>query len=579
MGDFLEEGIKSSKVQCMAALQVAKKAIQSGSISIGKKKKEEVSAPFYHPQPQYNPHRANNNQNPHRPYAPVQTTTHQNRPAYAPRPRLNFEERGPRTYTPIAEPLAQLLERLRRAGLIHPIEGRVPEHPSKYFDATKRCVYYSNVPGHDTEDCFKLKNEIETLIKRGAIQCTLTPPNVNRNPLPNHQNQRANMITLDEEYDLKGTVVTIGNAEVARISPQKALNITVQMRPIVIVLTYLQQHATVTGDEEICYAPEDVNRGLPGREKITRRNITNPEAAEFWKRMSSKEYSVEEQLMKTPAQISIMDMLMSTKRVSQVLVNGGSWVNICPLSTLRELGIHLGEVKESHVRVRAFDGSQKDVIGEIYLALQIGKVDFPVLFQLMDILSCYNLLLGMPWIHMARAMPSTLHQYVKFEWGYQEIVVHGVWGHSAYLEYIVTFIEGLDGVALHALGNPVIVQIQDGYEGDDEIRVQARNRVGSQVIWSHRADWHNASGKKARTVSTREKDFVPENVASPGQSSVPEDDTIDRMGKLFMSMIEECYEGTDIKTPTIRDAEPGEELQNSTASPSLVRRSLGSMEL
>ncbi|XP_075081820.1 uncharacterized protein LOC142166439 [Nicotiana tabacum] len=44
------------------------------------------------------------------------------------------------------------------------------------------------------------------------------------------------------------------------------------------------------------------------------------------------------------------------------------------------------------------------------------------------------------------------------------------------------------------------------------------------------------------------------------------------MGKLFMNMIEECCKGTNTKTPTIRDAEPGEELQNWIASPSLVRR-------
>ncbi|XP_033515445.1 uncharacterized protein [Nicotiana tomentosiformis] len=41
------------------------------------------------------------------------------------------------------------------------------------------------------------------------------------------------------------------------------------------------------------------------------------------------------------------------------------------------------------------------------------------------------------------------------------------------------------------------------------------------------------------------------------------------MGKMFVNMIEECYEGVNIKTLTMRDAEPGEELRNWTASPSL----------
>nr|XP_033516253.1 uncharacterized protein LOC117280636 [Nicotiana tomentosiformis] len=42
IGDFLEEGIKSGKVQSMSVLQAASKAIQSGSIGSRKKKKEET---------------------------------------------------------------------------------------------------------------------------------------------------------------------------------------------------------------------------------------------------------------------------------------------------------------------------------------------------------------------------------------------------------------------------------------------------------------------------------------------------------------------------------------------------------
>jgi len=175
--------------------------------------------------------------------------------------------------------------------LIHPVEGWVPEYSSKYFDATKRYVYHSNVPVHYTEDYFKLKNEIETLSNNGTIQ--------NCNPLPNHRNQGVNMITLDEEYDLKGTIVTIGNTEAPRIPFQRATMSIVQMRPTVIVQTYQRQLDAAIGDGESqecktitwmyqqkgkakmidsaashvmtrcgrCYAPEDENRGNLGREQ------------------------------------------------------------------------------------------------------------------------------------------------------------------------------------------------------------------------------------------------------------------------------------------------------------------------
>ena len=46
--------------------------------------------------------------------------------------------------------------------------------------------------------------------------------------------------------------------------------------------------------------------------------------------------------------------------------------------------------------------------------MQIGPCTFNIEFQVMDISPSYNFLLGRPWIHIARAVPSTLHQKIKF---------------------------------------------------------------------------------------------------------------------------------------------------------------------
>ncbi|KAG5600627.1 hypothetical protein H5410_031997 [Solanum commersonii] len=121
MGDFIEEGVKSGKIQSMVALQAASRAIQLGSIGDIKKKREDVSAvthqpggpsyrnpnnpqitahtsyvPVYNTQPHYNPPRAPAYQNPPRPSVPVQTLIYQNRISYAPRPRPNPEARNAR---------------------------------------------------------------------------------------------------------------------------------------------------------------------------------------------------------------------------------------------------------------------------------------------------------------------------------------------------------------------------------------------------------------------------------------------------------------------------------------------------
>ena len=71
-------------------------------------------------------------------------------------------------------------------------------------------------------------------------------------------------------------------------------------------------------------------------------------------------------------------------------------------------------MRHTRTVVRAFDGTRLEVIGEIEIEMQIGPCTFTVEFQVMDISPSYNCLLGRPWIHIAGAVPSTLHQKIKF---------------------------------------------------------------------------------------------------------------------------------------------------------------------
>ncbi|XP_070009813.1 uncharacterized protein [Nicotiana sylvestris] len=101
--------------------------------------------------------------------------------------------------------------------------------------------------------------------------------------------------------------------------------------------------------------------------------------------------------------------------VSRVLVENGSSANICPLSTLQKLKIGTEGIHLNSVCVRGFDGGDKDSVADIMLKLLIGPVEFTMEFQVLDVVVSYNLLLGRPWIYAAKAVPSSLHQMVKFE--------------------------------------------------------------------------------------------------------------------------------------------------------------------
>ena len=98
----------------------------------------------------------------------------------------------------------------------------------------------------------------------------------------------------------------------------------------------------------------------------------------------------------------------------KVLIDNGFSLNVMPTTTLSRLLVDVSYMKRSHIVVRAFDRTRRDVIGEIELAIQIGPITFNIEFQVMDITPSYNCLLGKAWIHMARVIPSTLHQKIKF---------------------------------------------------------------------------------------------------------------------------------------------------------------------
>ncbi|XP_016730319.1 uncharacterized protein [Gossypium hirsutum] len=96
-----------------------------------------------------------------------------------------------------------------------------------------------------------------------------------------------------------------------------------------------------------------------------------------------------------------------------VLIDNGSALNVLPLSTLNRLPIDSSHMKTCQNIVRAFDGTERKIMGRIEIPLLIGPTVYEVDFLVMDIKPSYNCLLGRPWIHSAGAVPSSLHQKLK----------------------------------------------------------------------------------------------------------------------------------------------------------------------
>ena len=97
-----------------------------------------------------------------------------------------------------------------------------------------------------------------------------------------------------------------------------------------------------------------------------------------------------------------------------VLLDNSSALNVYPLVTATALGFSPSDFGPSTQIVKAYDGTQRTVLGTLSTHVMIGPVIYSILFQVLRIQSSFNLLLGRPWIHEAGAIPSSLHQKVKF---------------------------------------------------------------------------------------------------------------------------------------------------------------------
>ncbi|XP_070008388.1 uncharacterized protein [Nicotiana sylvestris] len=434
MGGMVEEGLKSNKIMSYSAIKATTQVIQGGTGGIGKKKREDV--------------------------AMVDSGTW-----------------------------------LRQLDMLILIQSKLPNPPPKNLDYSVIYEYCSGTPCHDTEKCWLLKSAIQELIDTNQIEVqALESPNINQNLMPAHMikivHEEANMIEIvhegGEPKKPSQTVMMIRSSGVKTVEQSTSEKSVLKSserssEPSIIVkkgsssdvvakvISWNYERVTVTyKGKEIkedvcetqgltrlrrCFASEELRKPKISKDNLVlvKKVVIKEEAEEFLRKMKAQDYSIVEKLRKTPAQISLegtehnralyLTAKYENSVVTRVLVDNGSSANICPLYTLSNLKVEDEKIHKNSICVWGIDSGGKDSVGDIMLELTIGPVEFTMEFHVLDVAVSYNLLLGRPWIHAAKAVPSALHQMVKFEWDRQEIVVHGDDSLCAHSDAIVPFIE------------------------------------------------------------------------------------------------------------------------------------------
>ena len=99
--------------------------------------------------------------------------------------------------------------------------------------------------------------------------------------------------------------------------------------------------------------------------------------------------------------------------IKRALVDTGAFINLIPLSTLQAAGISERKIQGCPIEVTGFDRRGEYNSGHIQLWLKVGPIASLAHFHMVRTEVSYHVLLGRPWLHKHRLVPSTYHQCVK----------------------------------------------------------------------------------------------------------------------------------------------------------------------
>ncbi|XP_030938120.1 uncharacterized protein LOC115963301 [Quercus lobata] len=107
------------------------------------------------------------------------------------------------------------------------------------------------------------------------------------------------------------------------------------------------------------------------------------------------------------------------------MIDQGSGADVMYPDLFKGLGLKKEELMKHTSPLVGFDGKVVIPEGQISLPMIMGGREVSVTFTIVSSFFPYTTILGRPWIHSMRAVPSTLHVKIKFPTERGVIVIKG----------------------------------------------------------------------------------------------------------------------------------------------------------
>ncbi|XP_074266931.1 uncharacterized protein LOC141590223 [Silene latifolia] len=111
--------------------------------------------------------------------------------------------------------------------------------------------------------------------------------------------------------------------------------------------------------------------------------------------------------------------------VRKALLDTGSSVNLVMLETLKTMGFDKENLVKKSVPLVGFSGETPHSVGEITIPTYIEGINKLVRYLIIEGPTTYNVILGRPWLHQMKAVPSTYYQCLKFPTAWGTVTIKG----------------------------------------------------------------------------------------------------------------------------------------------------------